>query len=152
VTLLALATTGVAIAANGGLPLDFKDGATKVCERAQREAEGLPQSPGSIGEALELERAGLAVYERELFRLRVLGPLASPSFRAGVADDRALMSMLSSMLARPDFVRLSLTLPNHPGLAPRWLKDWLARSRALVRDAKARFAEAGVAACEKSLG
>lgn len=56
------------------------------------------------------------------------------------------------MIARPDFVQLSITLPGHPNLVPAWLKAWLARSRALIAGAHAQFAQAGIPACEKSLG
>jgi hypothetical protein len=56
------------------------------------------------------------------------------------------------MLARPDFVELSLTLPGHPELVPAWLKAWLAREKALLADAHVKFAQVGVPACETSLG
>jgi hypothetical protein len=56
------------------------------------------------------------------------------------------------MVARPDFVKLSLTLPGHPNLVPSWLKSWLARQQSLLAEAHARFSEAGIPACEKSLG
>jgi hypothetical protein len=131
---------------------DFQARATAVCNSAQSELEQLPQSPGSIAEALELEHSALAIYRREVAELRALGPQASASFRAGLAADQALLANLSSMLARPDFVRLSLTLPGHPDLAPSWLKAWLTRSRVLQAEASTRFAKAGVPACANSFG
>jgi hypothetical protein len=56
------------------------------------------------------------------------------------------------MMARPGFVKLSLTLPGHPNLVPSWLKKWQAREQALVADAHAKFSQAGVPACEMTLG
>jgi hypothetical protein len=79
--------------------------------------ERTPQSPGSVAEALELEHAALAIYRQEVSQLQEL-PRAGASFQAGLVDDQALLAELFSMLARPDFVRLSLTLPGHPNLGP----------------------------------
>jgi hypothetical protein len=59
---------------------------------------------------------------------------------------------MSVMLARPDFVRLSLTIPKDPSLAPPWLKEWLARSHELQTEAQSEFADAGVPACENLFG
>lgn len=94
----------------------------------------------------------LAILRREVSELEALGPQANAAFRAGLADDQALFRELSSMLARPDYVHLAITLPDHPDLVPAWLKRWLARSQALQADARTQFAQAGVPACEKSLG
>jgi hypothetical protein len=69
-----------------------------------------------------------------------------------VAADRSLLAGFSSMLARPDIVRLSLTLPNHPDRMPSWLRQWLARQRVLLADAGDGFSRAGIPACEKSFG
>jgi hypothetical protein len=55
--------------------------------------------------------------------------------------------MLRSMLARPDFVRLAITLPGHPNLAPAWLKTWLTRSHALAADAQEHFAALHISGC-----
>jgi hypothetical protein len=52
----------------------------------------------------------------------------------------------------PDFVELAVTPPGHPQLEPEWLKVWLAREQGLLADARVRFGEAGLPACEKSLG
>jgi hypothetical protein len=101
---------------------------------------------------LEIEHRALAIYRRELSQLRGLAPRASKSFRAALADDQSLLAGLSSVVARPDFVKLSLTLPGHPNLVPSWLRQWLARERALVADARAQFSQAGIRACENSLG
>jgi hypothetical protein len=126
--------------------------ASAICIDAQRALKQLPKSPGSISEALAMEHKALAIYRREIAQLEDLAPHAGEAFRAGLADDRALLTALSSMIARPDFVRLSLTLPGHPNHMPRWLKRWLARTHRLSADAKAQFSEAGMPACKKSLG
>jgi hypothetical protein len=150
VALLALPAVAVVLATSGGS--DFKAQAAAVCTGAQGNLEGLPQSPRGAAKALETERPALAIFKREVTELQALGPRASASFRVGLADDRALLALLSSMLARPDFVQLSLKLPGHPELAPPWLKEWLARSHMRQADARRRFSQAGVPACEKSLG
>jgi hypothetical protein len=131
---------------------DVQAQASAVCTEAQRALEQLPQSPSSIAEGLEIERRMLAIKKQELSRLQELAPRANDSFRAGLADDKALLAGLSSMIARPDFVELSLTLPGHPNLAPNWLKKWLVRERALLADVKDQFSQAGIPACEKSFG
>ena len=148
---IAVAVGAVGFATHETAGDDFQARATAVCNEAQRELQRLPQSPGSIDQALELEHSALAICRREVSELEALGPEASASFQAGLAADRTLLNNLSSMLARPDFVRLSLTLPGHPSLAPSWLKAWLARSRALQAEASAQFAKAGIPACTKSL-
>jgi hypothetical protein len=126
--------------------------ASAVCTNAERELEQLPQSPKSIAEGLEIEHRVLAIKRRELSQLRQLAPRVGESFQAGVADDESVFAGLSSMIARPDFVKLSLTLPGHPNLVPVWLKRWMARQRALLADARTKFSQAGIPACEKSLG
>lgn len=63
-----------------------------------------------------------------------------------------LLARFSAMVARPDFIRLSLILPKHPELMPTWLREWLARSHVLLSDARAQFSRAGMPACGKSLG
>jgi hypothetical protein len=105
---------------------DVQAQASVVCSDAQNALEQLPQSPSSIAEALEIEHRAIAIYRRELSQLQELAPHARESFRAGLADDQALLAGFSSMVARPDFVRLSLTLPGHPNLVPSWLRKWLA--------------------------
>ncbi len=151
VALVAIAIAAAAFATRDTAGGDFQARATAVCNEAQRELEQLPQSPDSIDQALELEHSVLAISRREISELQALGP-ESTSFQAGLAADQALLANLSSMLARPDFVRLSLTLPGHPNLVPSWMKAWLARSRALQAEASAQFAKAGIPACTKSLG
>lgn len=126
--------------------------ASSICAGAQRALERMPQSPSSVAEALEIEHRALAIYRREISQLQELAPRAGKAFQAGLADDESLLAGLSSMIARPDFVKLSLTLPGHPDLMPIWLKKWLARERALLADARAHFSAAGIPACEKSLG
>jgi hypothetical protein len=129
-----------------------KSRASAVCSNAQREMDALPDSPQSLAEGLEIEHSVLAIYRQEVSRLRELVPRGGGSFRAGVADDEALLTGLSSMMARPDFVELSLTLPGHPERVPDWLKKWISREKALLADARAQFSQAGIPACEKSLG
>jgi hypothetical protein len=126
--------------------------AAAVCTNAQREVEQLPQSPRSIAEGLEIEHGLLAIHGRELAQLQQLAPRIGDSFQAGVAADQSLFAGLSAMIARPDFVKLSLTLPDHPNLVPSWMKRWLARERALLAVARTKFSQAGIPACEKSLG
>jgi hypothetical protein len=126
--------------------------ASAACTDAQRALKQLPQTPSSIAEGLEIMHRGLAIYRRELSQLQELAPRASESFRAALADDQSLLAGLSSMIARPDFVKLSLALPGHPNLVPSWLRQWLARERALLADARAQFSQAGIPACENSLG
>jgi hypothetical protein len=141
-----------ALTGGGGSGSDVQARASTVCTNAQQDLERLPQSPRSISEGLEIEHGMLAIVRRELNELQELAPQASGSFQAGLAADQALLAGLSSMVARPDFVRLSLTLPGHPNLVPSWLKRWLAREHSLAAKAQAQFAQAGVPACEKSLG
>ena len=54
---------------------------------------------------------------------------------------KQLVGLLRQMIARPDFIRLSITLPGHPELAPPWLKAWVAQTQSLAADSKARFAQ-----------
>ena len=126
--------------------------AAAICEDAEDALAGLPESPSSVAAAVRLEHDALAIYRREVSRLEGLAPQEDASFQAGVATDQELLHGLSSMLARPDFVRLSLTLPGHPSREPGWLKEWLAREQHLLAKAHGSFAQAGVPACEKSLG
>ena len=126
--------------------------ASSVCREAQHALEQLPFPPRSLAEVLELDHKMLALRRQELSRLQELAPRLDESFRAGLADESALLSGLSSMVARPDFIKLSLTLPDRPNLAPSWVTRWHARERALLADAHRRFSEAGIPACEKSLG
>jgi hypothetical protein len=142
----------VALAGGGNSGPDVQAEASAVCANAQRALAQLPMPPRSIAEGLEIEHRMLAIYRRELSELEVLAPRAGESFQAGLADDQSLLAGLSSMVARPDFVRLSLTLPGHPSLVPSWLKRWLAREQSLLAKAHAQFSQAGVPACEKSLG
>jgi hypothetical protein len=151
VPVLAIAV-GILLARGGNSVPDARAEAAAVCANAQREVEQLPQSPTSIAEGLEIEHGLVAIKEKELSRLQQLGPRLDDSFQAGVAADQSLFAGLSAMIARPDFVQLSLTLPNHPNLVPTWMKKWLARERALLAVARVKFSQAGVAACEKSLG
>lgn len=143
---------GLALAGGGNSGPDVEAEASAVCDDAQRALEQLPMPPHSIAEGLEIEHGMLAIYRRELSELQVLAPRAGESFQAGLADDESLLAGLSSMVARPDFVRLSLTLPGHPSLVPSWLKRWLARERSLQVKAHAQFSQAGIPACEKSFG
>lgn len=126
--------------------------AANICAEAQSALAQLPQSPGSITAALHLEHRVIAIDGRELSRLEALAPQESDSFQAGVAKDRKLLHGFSSMVARPDFVRLSLTLPGHPDRAPAWLNEWLAREQQLHAEAHTDFSQAEVPVCEKSLG
>jgi hypothetical protein len=134
----------------GGGP-DAKAQAAAICTAARGELEQQPRSPSSVAVALELEHEGLAIYQREISQLKALA-IGDDSFQAGLADDRSLMTGLTAIESRPDFVKLSLTLPGHPDLAPSWLKKWLARERSLLADAHAQFSQAGIPACKDSLG
>jgi hypothetical protein len=152
VPILVVAVAFVALGGGDKTGPDVRAQATAVCTNAQHALKQLPQSPSSIGEALEIEHRALAIYRREVSQLQELAPRLGDSFGAGLADDRSLLAGLSSMIARPDFVKLSLTLPGHPNRAPSWLRKWLARQRALLADARAQFSRAGVPACQRSLG
>jgi len=149
----ALAVTIAILLAGGGKSgPDAKAEAAAVCTNARREVEQLPQSPGSIAQGLEIEHELLAIYGRELSQLQQLAPRIGDSFQAGVAADQSLFAGASAMIARPDFVKLSLTLPDHPNLVPSWMQKWLAREQALLAVARTNFSQAGIPACEKSLG
>jgi hypothetical protein len=113
--------------------------------------EGLSSSPKSVAAAVELEHSLFDIFRRELSELEALDP-PNAAFRAGLAYDRALLRELDWILERPDFVRLSLTLPDHPELTPSWLKRWLARSKALQAHAREGFSEAGVPGCANLSG
>lgn len=152
VPLLALAALAAVLMTPGGSSGGLSAQASAVCANAQRELKELPQSPTSVAGALAMQHSMLAILKREVFELQALGPQASPAFRAGLVDDQALFRELSSMLARPDYVHLALTLPGHPNLVPAWLKRWLARTHALQADARTQFARADIPACEKALG
>lgn len=152
-SILAIAILVVVVSdGGGGGGGGFQSRSTAVCDEVEGELRKLPQSPSSIDQAIELEHSALAVYERGISRLEALGPAANAAFRAGLADDQALVREMASMLARPDFVQLSLTVPKDPSLAPPWLKEWLARSHELQAHAEAQFADAGVPACENLFG
>jgi hypothetical protein len=141
-----------AVTGGGSAGTDVQARASAICNEAQRALRGLPHKPRSLAEALEFDHEILATARREVSELQALGPETSASFRAGLADDRSLLIELSSMLNRPDYIHLALTLPGHPNLVPTWLKKWLARTQALQTDARAQFSQAGIPACEKSLG
>lgn len=126
--------------------------AAAICGNAASDLADLPQSPHGLAEGLEIEHGVLAIFGREVAQLQRIAPELGKSFQSGVAEDQALYEGLSSMMARPDFVKLSLTLPGHPELVPAWLKRWTDREQALVAEAGARFSEAGVSACAKSQG
>jgi hypothetical protein len=126
--------------------------ASAVCSGAQSALRELPQSPQSLSEGLEIEHGVLAIFRREVSGLQALAPAGGDAFRAAVKDDGELLAGLSSMMARPDFVELSLTLPDHPDQAPEWLREWMSREKALLADARTQFSQAGVPACEQSLG
>jgi hypothetical protein len=142
----------LALAGGGTSGASVQSQASAVCTNAQREVEQLPRSPRSIDEGLEIEHELVAIHGRELSQLHQLAPRIGDSFQAGVAADQSLFAGLSAMIARPDFVKLSLTLPGHPNLVPSWMKKWLARERALLAVARTKFSLAGIPACEKSLG
>ncbi len=152
---LGLPVSVVAIAVlligGGGSDGSIRAQASAICSDAQRALAELPQSPQSLAEGLEIEHSELAIYRREVLRLQQLVPHADDSFRAAVADNQSLLAGLSSMMARPDFVELSLTLPGHPERMPAWLRSWASREKALLADARANFSQAGIAVCEKSL-
>jgi hypothetical protein len=149
--LLAMAIVALVFATRGGSSSNFQARATAVCSASTQALRSLPQKPASIAEGLEIEHGALTIFKREVSELQALGPQLNASFQAGLTDDRSLLAMFSSMLARPDFVRLALTLPGHPNLMPAWLKEWLARTHALQGDARTQFSQAGVPACEKTL-
>lgn len=140
------------VAAGGGRAGgDVEARASAICEKAQTALKGLPQ-PSSVGEALEFEHTSLAVLRQEVSELQALGTETSASFRAGLTDDRELLTELSWMLRRPDYLHLAQTLPGHPELAPPWAKRWLTRTQSLQADAGRQFSESGIPACEKALG
>jgi hypothetical protein len=141
----------LALAGGGNSGPDVEAEASAVCGDAQRALAQL-HPPRSLSDVREFDHGMLALLRQELSQLQELAPRAGESFRAGLADEWAIQSGLSSMVARPDFIELSLTLPDHPNLAPRWATRWHARERALLADAQRRFSQAGIPACEKSLG
>jgi hypothetical protein len=141
------------VAAGCGGSTNFTAQATSVCTSAQSSLEALRTTPVSVSEALETEHSILDVYTREVDQLQALRPPPgiAGQFRAGVADNQTLVGLLGSMLQRPDFVQLSLTLPHHPALMPAWLKAWLAQSQELQANARSSFSQVGIPACEKTL-
>lgn len=141
-----------AVAGGGAGGTDVQARASAICDKAQLALKRLSHKPSSLAEALKLDHAILATARREVSELQALGSETSASFHAGLADDQSLLTELSSMLERPDYVHLALTLPGHPNLVPAWLKKWLARTHALQADARTQFSQAGIPACEKSLG
>jgi hypothetical protein len=148
-----LALAGAFLLTGGGASKpDAQSQAAAICLGAQRALEQLPETPGSVAEALAMERRVLTIQRREVQQLEELAPRLGDSFGAGVSADRSLLAGLSAMVARPDFVKLSLTLPGHPGLVPSWLRKWLARERALLAEARSQFSRAGITACARSLG
>jgi hypothetical protein len=151
--LIALLAVGALLALGGGGSTSFASQARAICTNGRSTLNRLPSSPTSIGEGLEIEHKALGVFTREVNELQRLRPPENIAarFHAGLADDQTLLSLFGSIIQRPDFVQLSLTLPGHPQLAPQWLKAWLARTQALQADAKAKFSEIGVPACEKLL-
>jgi hypothetical protein len=131
---VAVVLAGIVIATQNGGGASFTSHATAICQDTQRALQaGKNTSPTSIAQGLQIEHTLLAVYTREITQLERLRPPAAitPQFHAGLADDQALLAGLRSMLARPDFVELSLTLPGHPELMPAWLKAWLALGAAV---------------------
>jgi hypothetical protein len=151
--MLALAVAIVLVTAGDG-GAGFNAQAQSICARTQQTLKRVRTTPTSISEGLQIEHTALATYQREMAELGALHPPPSDAgaFQAGLADDRTLVGMFSSVLARPDFVELSLTLPGHPTLVPPWLKSWLARSHALIADAHTQFSRLpGLGACEASL-
>jgi hypothetical protein len=151
--IIALAVAIVLVTAGDG-GAGFSAQAQSICAKTQQTLKLARTTPTSISEGLRIEHGALATYQREMVELGALHPPSSDAgaFQAGLADDRTLVGMFSSVLGRPDFVELSLTLPGHPTLVPAWLKSWLARSHALIADAHAQFSRLpGLGACEASL-
>jgi hypothetical protein len=144
----------VALALAGGRPggTDVQARASRICEKTELALKGLSPGPSSTAEALEFDHELLAIVRQEVSELQALGAETSASFRAGLADDQKLLTELSSMLERPDYLHLALTLPGHPDLAPTWMKEWLTRTNSLQTDARMQFSRAGIPACERSLG
>jgi hypothetical protein len=147
-------TASLLIATGCGNSASFTSQASAICTNAQTSLKALPSHPTSVAAGLELEHTALGVFTREVAQLQKLQPPQNiaTEFHAGLTDDQTLVGLLSSILKRPDFVRLAITLPGHPELMPAWLKTWLAKSRALQANAQSSFAQIGVPACEKSLG
>jgi hypothetical protein len=145
---------GSGSAAGGKSPASFSSLAASVCARAELAEKALPKLPAaSVNETLHVEQAALTISSREIAELKTLRAPAdvAPAFGAALADDQELIGLLRSMIARPDYVQLSLTLPRHPNLAPPWLKTWNVRVHALTAEARAKSSQLTVPACEKSL-
>ena len=121
----------------------FTERAEAICKDAKHRRAALPQTPTSIGQAMEIERGMLATFTTEIDQLRALRPPAAvaAAYNGAIADDERLLGLLRQMIARPDFIRLSITLPGHPELAPPWLKAWVAQTQSLAADSKAKFAQ-----------
>jgi hypothetical protein len=149
----AVSATAIFIATGCGSSPSFASRASTICTNAQASLKALPSHPASVTEGLEVEHKALGVFTQEVNQLQELQPPQNiaTQFHAGLTDDQTLVELFSSILKRPDFVHLSLTLPGHPGRAPAWLKAWLAKSQALQANAKSSFAQIGIPACEKSL-
>lgn len=152
--LVPVATVAIVVHSLGGGGSDagVPERATAICSEAQQSLEGLPSSPTSVAQGVQIERRMLTIFRQQVTDLRALGPDGSASFRAGVAADEQLLAGLTSIMARPDFVRLSLTLPGHPDLVPGWLRVWQARQQDLVSTARGHFSRAGVPACAGAMG
>jgi hypothetical protein len=153
-----IAVAGVAIVAavigvGGSGSQSFSARAAAICSSTQRALKRHPSSLSQFPAALQLEHQMLAAKSREISQLDALRPSGrgAAAFSAGLQDDRALLSALSYILSRPDYAQLAVTLPGHPELTPAWLKDWLARTQALLSAARANFARAGVPGCRSSL-
>jgi hypothetical protein len=149
----ALAVAIVLLLGAAGSP-SFSARAQSICLKSRQEAKSVPAEPTSLAQGMQIMQRVLLIYRGEVAQLAALHPPPpyAGAFRRGVDDDSTLTSMLGSMLARPDFVELALSLPGHPELVPAWLTSWLQRTRALELDARAQFAKVpGIAACQASL-
>jgi hypothetical protein len=127
VTAVAIVLAATLLLAIGcGSSASFASRATSVCTNAQSSLKALSSSsPNGLGAALQLEYHVLAVFTREVAELHSLQAPQNiaTQFRAGLTDDQTLVGMLRSMLERPDYLKLALTLPGHPKSHARMAED-----------------------------
>ncbi len=149
------AAVGVFLLVGGGSSGTFRAQAQSICTDSQAAIKRLEAAnPTSLTQALQAEHSLLSAYGSEIKQLQSLRPTGAGAsgFEAGLNDDTALLSGLTSIMARPDYVQLAMTVPDDPALAPAWLTAWLTREQTLEAQARTGFQQADIPACRVSLG
>lgn len=148
---LILAAATVLLATQlGGSSKSFAAQAATICNESSGALSRLNTHPKSIARAMRLEHAIVSEMAVEVSRLSALhAPTRIAStYEKATADMRSLAASGRWIMARPDYIHLAVSLPVDHQTPPRWLTNWLSRTRALEADLRVRMSKVGVSACD----